>query len=95
MTEAQRVELYNSLCDFREELQGIYPRPTQKIHTLTQAITFIRGTTAKWERLPESQNILADNCCIAFAPSACSACHFALGRSDFHICPNCGAKMHH
>ena len=94
MTEAERVELYNSLCDFREELQNIYPQQTKKIHTLTQAIIFVRGTTAKWERVPESQNIIADNRCVAFAPSACSSCHF-LGRSDYKLCPNCGAKMHH
>lgn len=94
MTEADRVNLYNSLCDFREELQGIFPHPTKKIDTLTKAITYIRGTTAKWERTSDSQNIIVQNKCVAFAPSACSACHFALGRSDFRICPNCGAKMH-
>ena len=93
MTEAERVTLYNNLCDFREELQNVYPLPTKKINTLSQAIIYVRGTTATWQPTAESQPIIINGRAVGSTCCTCSACRFPYGRSDFRLCPNCGAKM--
>ena len=93
MTEGERIELYNNLCDFRDELNTIFPLPSQKIHTLSQAIIFVRGTTAKWERSDKSEPIIVNGRAIGSTNCTCSTCG-VIGRSDYRLCPNCGAKMH-
>ena len=94
MTENERVELYNDLCDFKSDLQMIcYPPQTRQIDILSRAIAYVKGTSAKWEKSNDSKDFFNDERFAFFAPSTCSSCHFAHGRSDFRRCPNCGARM--
>ena len=94
MTEGERITLYNDLCDYKEELQGIhYPSQTRQIDILSRAILFVRGTRANWLKQPNSVATFQDQKFIYFSPVKCSSCAFPYGRSDFRICPNCGARM--
>lgn len=94
MTEAERVTLYNDLCDFRDDLKVIhYPPQTKQIDILTRAISYVRGDQAKWLRLPESVTDVDANRMPFTFPMQCSSCKFSWGRSDFLLCPKCGSRM--
>ena len=94
MTEADRVNLYNDLCDFRDELSIIqYPSQTKRIDILSRAIAYVHGNHATWLRIPESITETTANGLPFVFPMQCSSCLFAWGRSDYNICPRCGAKM--
>lgn len=92
-TEHERVRLYNDLCDFREEIKDIYPPQTCRIDALTRAIQYVRGTTAVWKPTAESEPIIINGRAIGSTNCTCSACGM-IGRSDYRLCPKCGAKMH-
>ena len=93
MTEGERVQLYNDLCDWRDALAEItFPPQTKNIDILSRAITYVRGDTAKWLRTEASKTqVIGDR--THLAPVACSRCSFPRGSSDFRVCPQCGAKM--
>ena len=94
MTEAERVQLYNDLCDLKSDMQEIsYPPQTRQVDILSRAISFVKGVHAKWLKQPNSINTYSNDHLLYYSPTTCSSCHFAQGRSDFRICPNCGARM--
>ena len=95
MTERERINLYNDLCDFKSDLQAVYfPPQTKQIDIITRAISYVRGTQAKWVHTPQSEHEYAPNgALLRTSHCTCSSCGFADGRSDFRICPNCGARM--
>ena len=93
MTEGERVQLYNSLCDFRDELRLItIPSQTRNIHTLTQAIDFVHGTTIRWLSTEDTHDIFNGDRLVYRFPCTCSSCGFARGFSDFKLCPQCGGR---
>ena len=93
MTEGERIEIYNALMDWRDELSHItIPSQSKRIHVLSQAIAFIRGTVACWQPTKETTTKVIDSHPVAF-PCKCSSCAFARGFSDFRFCPQCGARM--
>ena len=93
MTEAERVRLYNDLCDYEQDLQLItIPPRTKEIDIIRRAITYVRGTNAHWIKTPLSQVDTSEMFPFTTAME-CSSCHFANGRSDFRICPQCSARM--
>ena len=94
MTEGERINLYNDLCDYEEDLKLIsYPSQTKAIDIIHRAIVYVRGITARWitsNALPvldENKKVIAYHNC------ECSSCHFIGGVSTFKLCPNCGAHM--
>ena len=94
MTEGERIQLYNNLCDFKEELEEIhYPPQTRKIDILRRAIDYVRGNPARWLKLPDTQQIVSDGRLKYLFPCECSSCGFARGFSDFKLCPQCGSRM--
>ena len=94
MTEGERVQLYNSLCDFKEELEEIhYPPQTKKIDILRRAIDYVRGTPARWLSTADTQQIVKGNRLVYSFPCRCSVCAFDRGFSDFKLCPQCGSRM--
>ena len=94
MIEGERVQLYNELCDFKEELEGIhFPPQTKKIDTLRRAIEYVRGTPAKWLTTADTQQMMNDNRLLYLFPCKCSLCGFNRGFSDFKLCPQCGSRM--
>ena len=94
MTERERIALYNDLCDFKEELSLIrLPPQTKKINTLSRAIEYVYGTTAKWQKTPDTCEEFVGERLVALTQMQCSACRFAHRRTDFKYCPNCGTKI--
>lgn len=96
MTEAERINLYNDLCDYEDDLRKIsYPSQTKAIDMIHRAIVYVRGTSAKWLTntacalpvLDESNRLLYHANC------TCSSCGFIGGMSTFKLCPNCGSRM--
>ena len=92
-TEHERIRLYNDLCDYREEVKDIYPPQTRRIDTLTRAIQFVRGTTGVWKPTAESEPILINGRAVGSTNCVCSV-GGETGRSNYRLCPQCGAKMH-
>ena len=93
MNEAERVRLYNDLIDFKDDLQQIsYPPQTRNIDILKRAIEYVRGSSAHWTPAKDATADIIDRHPVVY-PCQCSSCHFAYGRSDFKLCPSCGAVM--
>lgn len=94
MTEAERITLYNDLCDYEQDLRAImYPPQTKAIDTIHRAIAFVRGNKADWIRsggthvYDDLGNLIRTDFC------TCSSCGFTRGSSDFKYCPYCASKM--
>ena len=93
MTEAERVRLYNDLCDYEQDLQLItIPPRTKEIDIIRRAIAYVRGVNAHWIKTPSSQVDTSGHIPVSTSME-CSSCHFANGRSDFRICPQCSARL--
>lgn len=94
MKEAERVELYNDLCDFEQELMQItFPPQTRKLDIIHRAIVYVKGERAKWESDGSSVAVLDGNGRMLYlADVKCSACGFR-AHSDYKFCPNCRARM--
>lgn len=93
MTEGERVEIYNALIDWRDELSQItIPSQSKRIHVLSGAIAYLRGTTAQWQPTNETKTEIINSRPVA-SPCTCSSCRFARGFSDYRFCPQCGARM--
>ena len=96
MTEGERIQLYNGLCDFKEELEGIsYPSQTSKIDLLRRAIEYVRNSPARWLEMSDSEvdSVVNEPRLPYMFPRKCSSCGFARGFSDFRLCPQCGCRM--
>lgn len=94
MTDGERVQLYNDLCDFKDELEQIhYPVQTKKIDIIRRAIEYVRGNPAKWLSTEDTQQILSENRLAYLFPVKCSVCGFKRGFSDFKYCPQCISRM--
>ena len=92
MTEADKVRLYNDLCDYEYELKEIiYPVKTREIDIVRRAIEFMRGSQGKW--LSGAVAVLNNGKCVDEIACQCSSCGFAHGHMSFKYCPNCGARM--
>ena len=93
-TEAERVTLYNDLCDLEEDYRLItYPSKTKEIDVIRRAIRFVRGNQAKWEHGSSTIPVASENSGRYYINCTCSACGFELGHSNYRICPNCGSRM--
>ena len=92
MTEAERVQLYNDLCDYEEDLRMItYPSKTREIDIIHRAVVYVRGKTGQWKN---GTPVLDENNKIKYLVNCqCSSCGFADGKSTFKICPSCSARM--
>ena len=95
MLEAERVRLYNDLCDYEQELKGVLlPRKTREIDIIHRAATYVRGERSRW--VVSGAGCLpvfdGDKIC-DFVNATCENCKFGGGRASFRFCPNCGAKM--
>lgn len=95
MTEAERVELYNDLCDFELELHAItYPPQSKKINTLRRAIAFVGGTRGRWVCDASATPVFDGNRIIYYESCKCNQCSFSNHTlSTFKFCPSCGARM--
>lgn len=94
MTEQERIQLYNDLCDFKADLLEIrLPPQTKNISTVSRAIEYVRGVSAKWLKTELSEPILVDGHAVASSHMKCSCCRFDKGESSFRFCPKCGARM--
>ena len=94
MTEGERVQLYNDLCDYKDELEQIsYPSQTRRINILARAVAYVRGDSARWLPMEDTQQIIKDNRLVYLFPMQCSSCRFDRGFSDFKLCPQCGCRM--
>ena len=94
MTEAERINLYNDLCDYELELrQIVYPNKTREVDIIHRAVQYVRGNQARWvtrDALPvlnDKGNI------VKYTSAKCSFCGFASGDSDYKFCPNCASRM--
>ena len=96
MLEAERVRLYNDLCDLEQEMKNVVlPRKTREIDILHRAVTYVRGVQSRW--------IVSGGAClpildqnhrvIDYENATCEKCKFTGGRASFKYCPSCGAKM--
>lgn len=96
MKDGDRVQLYNDLYDFKEELEEIsYPSQTRKIDILRRAIEYVRNSPAKWLPMDDKEvdAVVNDAKLPYIFPRRCSACGFSRGFSDFKLCPQCGSRM--
>ena len=94
MTEGERIQLYNDLCDYTDELEQIsYPSQTRRISILARAVAYVRGESARWLTMKDTQQIIHGDRLAYLFPMQCSSCHFDRGFSDFRLCPQCGSRM--
>jgi len=96
MTEGERIQLYNELCDFKSELEEIhYPTQTKKIDILRRAIEYVRNQPAQWLMMSneEVDKVINDPSLPYTFPRKCSACGFNKGFFGFRLCPQCGRRM--
>ena len=94
MTEAERVNLYNDLCDLEIEMQSVmYPPKVREVDILHRAVEYVRGVKGRWivsNGIPvfdDKKRIIDHTGC------TCDRCKFSDGRASFRFCPNCGARM--
>ena len=94
MTEAERIKLYNDLCDYEEDLRMItYPSQTKAIDIIHRAVIYVRGVHANWLTSNALPILDENNKVIHYENCICSSCGFAHGTSTYRICPSCGARM--
>ena len=94
MTERDRVNLYNDLCDYKDALaEIIVPPKTKEIALISRAISYVRGSNAKWLHMPDTKPVTKDGRALYFLPTQCSFCGFAEGRSSYKFCPECGSRI--
>ena len=94
MTEAERVRLYNDLCDYEQELKSVlYPQKTREIDIMQRAIKFVKGEQSRWI-VTGGQPVLDENSRVMdYTGCTCERCKFSMGMSSFRYCPNCSARM--
>ena len=94
MKEADRIQLYNDLCDYEQELKAIYyPPKTMEADMIHRAILFVRGETGRWVLAEASPVFDGHERIIGYTGCKCDKCGFSDGKSTFKFCPSCGARM--
>ena len=94
MKESDRIDLYNDLSDYEQELREIvFPNMSREINIIHRAVQYVRGNQARWIT-KNAVPVFNDDKTIAYYSSCtCSSCSFASGLSTYRFCPSCASRM--